>query len=59
MRKKFLIMFSLMLIMVFAITICYADNPIVQTIYTADPAPMVYNGVCYVYTGHDEDSTSK
>src|SRR5512135_2664088 len=32
-----------------------ADNPIVQTIYTADPAPMVYDGMCYVYTTHDED----
>jgi arabinoxylan arabinofuranohydrolase len=36
-------------------TIGLADNPIVQTIYTADPAPMVYDGVCYVYTTHDED----
>lgn len=36
-------------------TTCFADNPIVQTLYTADPAPMVYNGTCYVYTGHDED----
>ncbi|MCL6591554.1 MAG: carbohydrate-binding protein [Firmicutes bacterium] len=56
MRKKLIIVFSLMLMMVFAITICFADNPIVQTIYTADPAPMVYNGVCYVYTGHDADT---
>jgi arabinoxylan arabinofuranohydrolase len=32
-----------------------ADNPIVQTIYTADPAPMVYDGRVYVYSGHDED----
>jgi len=36
-------------------TICFADNPIVQTVYTADPAPMVHNGICYVYTSHDED----
>src|SRR3954471_10002149 len=35
-----------------------ADNPIVQTIYTADPAPMVYNGRLYLYTGHDEDNSS-
>jgi len=35
--------------------VCYADNPIVQTLYTADPAPMVHDGVCYVYTSHDED----
>lgn len=32
-----------------------ADNPIVQTRFTADPAPMVYDGVVYVYVG--EDST--
>jgi arabinoxylan arabinofuranohydrolase len=35
-----------------------ADNPIVQHIYTADPAPMVYNGRVYLYTGHDEDGST-
>ena len=35
-----------------------ADNPIVQTIYTADPAPLVHNGRVYVYTGHDEDGST-
>ena len=35
-----------------------ADNPIVQTIYTADPAPMVHNGRVYLYTGHDEDGST-
>lgn len=35
-----------------------ADNPIVQTIYTADPAPLVHNGRLYVYTGHDEDGST-
>ncbi|WP_437643409.1 glycoside hydrolase family 43 protein [Sorangium sp. So ce362] len=35
-----------------------ADNPIVQTIYTPDPAPMVYNDTVYLYTGHDEDSAT-
>ena len=34
-----------------------ADNPIVQTSYTADPAPMVYEGTLYLYTSHDEDVT--
>lgn len=34
-----------------------ADNPIVQTIYTADPAPVVYDGRVYVFTGHDEDNS--
>ena len=28
-----------------------------QTNYTADPAAMVYNGVLYLFTGHDEDVT--
>jgi len=36
-----------------------AQNPIVQTNYTADPAPMVYNGTVYLYTTHDEDQTVK
>ncbi|GHJ43747.1 hypothetical protein Cs7R123_10890 [Catellatospora sp. TT07R-123] len=35
-----------------------ADNPIVQHIYTADPAPLVYNGRVYLYTGHDEDAST-
>jgi hypothetical protein len=35
-----------------------AVNPIVQTIYTADPAPMIHNGTLYVYTGHDEDKST-
>jgi hypothetical protein len=35
-----------------------ADNPIVRHIYTADPAPLVYNGRVYLYTGHDEDGST-
>jgi arabinoxylan arabinofuranohydrolase len=58
MRNKILGMFSLMLIMAFAITICYADNPIVQTKYTADPAPMVYGDTLYLYSTHDEDNAT-
>jgi len=34
-----------------------ADNPIVQTSYTADPAPMLYGDTLYLYTSHDEDVT--
>ena len=34
-----------------------ADNPIVQTNYTADPAPMLHDGRLYLYTSHDEDVT--
>lgn len=29
--------------------------PIIQTSYTADPAPMVYNDTVFLYTTHDED----
>ncbi len=46
---------SIVLVMTICGGICLADNPIIQTRYTADPAPMVYDGVCYVYTSHDED----
>ncbi|MGE9313136.1 glycoside hydrolase family 43 protein [Niabella sp. CJ426] len=35
-----------------------AQNPIIQTMYTADPAPMVYNNRLYVYTTHDEDAST-
>ncbi len=56
--KKFhLLLVFIMLIMSFNVTICFADNPIVQTIYTADPAPMIYEDTCYLYTTHDEDVT--
>ena len=33
----------------------YAQNPIIQTKYTADPAPMVYKDTVFLYTTHDED----
>ena len=33
-----------------------AQNPIVQTWFTSDPAPMVDGDRMYVYTGHDEDN---
>jgi arabinoxylan arabinofuranohydrolase len=35
-----------------------ADNPIVQTLYSTDPAPIVHNGRLYVLTGHDEDGST-
>ena len=33
-----------------------AQNPIVQTWFTTDPAPMVHGDRLYIYTGHDEDN---
>ncbi len=35
-----------------------AQNPIVQTMYTADPAPLVYGDRLYLYTSHDEDAST-
>lgn len=32
-----------------------AQRSIIQTKYTADPAPMVYNDTVFLYTTHDED----
>ena len=35
-----------------------ASEPIIQTRFTADPAPMVHDGTVYLYTSHDEDDAS-
>ncbi len=32
-----------------------AQNPVVQTKFTADPAPLVYGDRVYLFTSHDED----
>src|SRR6188768_2098374 len=32
-----------------------AQNPIIQTMYTADPAPIVIGDTLFMYVGHDED----
>ncbi|MEO6548073.1 MAG: glycoside hydrolase family 43 protein [Ferruginibacter sp.] len=36
-----------------------AQNPIIQHVFTADPAPMVHNDTLYLYVGHDEDSATQ
>lgn len=53
MEKKVLLLMSI----AFA-TLCQAQRPIIQTAYTADPAPMVYNDKVYLYTSHDEDNST-
>lgn len=35
--------------------LCNAQNPVIQTKYTADPAPLVYHDTVFLFTGHDED----
>ena len=32
-----------------------AQNPIIQTMYTPDPAPYVYNDTVYLFVDDDED----
>ncbi|RYP40348.1 hypothetical protein DL767_001760 [Monosporascus sp. MG133] len=39
------------------IGVARADNPLAQALYTADPAPLVYNNRIYLFTGHDEDGS--
>jgi arabinoxylan arabinofuranohydrolase len=51
MKKKLLFLLS----MGFTI-VAIAQNPIIQTRFTADPAPMVYKGTVFLYTSHDEDN---
>jgi arabinoxylan arabinofuranohydrolase len=36
-----------------------ADNPIIQTRFTADPAPLVVGDTVYLYAGHDEDDAKQ
>jgi arabinoxylan arabinofuranohydrolase len=59
MRKALLITLPLSLLSnAISATVCLADNPIIQTNFTADPAPMVYNDTVYLYTSHDEDDAT-
>lgn len=34
-------------------SLCRADNPVTQTHFSPDPAPMVYKNTVYMYTGDD------
>lgn len=44
---------SSFILLISLISFSYSVNPIVQTIFTADPAPILYKDRVYVYTGHD------
>jgi arabinoxylan arabinofuranohydrolase len=46
---------SAMLMMASLSAVCRADNPVVQTKFTVDPAPLVVGDTLYLFTGHDED----
>ncbi len=51
--QKRLLVWSLLSIMITGIG--FSQNPTIQTKYTADPAPLVYNDTVFLYTSHDED----
>src|SRR3954470_21481112 len=55
--KKLLAISGLCLFL-FTATSLKAQNPIIQTRFTADPAPMVYHDTVFLYTGHDEDKST-
>jgi len=58
MRNRFFCMIFFMSFIMFFVVAGFAENPVVQTNFTADPAPMVYNDTVFLFTGHDEDSAS-
>lgn len=57
--KKSRLIPILALSLIMAVFICQAQNPIIQTVYTADPAPLVHNDTLFLFTGHDEDETTE
>jgi arabinoxylan arabinofuranohydrolase len=59
MKKKSLKTVLPIIFMIASINSIHAQNPIIQNVFTADPAPMVYNDTLFLYTGHDEDSATE
>src|SRR5690606_9110749 len=51
--KKYIFLTSLVCSL---FSIVRAQNPVIQTKFTADPAPMVYNDTVFLYTTHDDDN---
>jgi len=48
----------ILVLIVMTYSVVQAQNPIIQTYFTADPAPMVYKDKVYLYTTHDQDTAS-
>jgi len=55
MRNKVFIIASIFMVVINLPFAGKAQNPIIQTKYTADPAPLVFNDTVFLYTSHDED----
>lgn len=49
---------SIILALILMAGISSAQNPVVTTAYTPDPAPFVYGDKLYLFTGHDEDDAT-
>lgn len=60
MMKRFFIQSQFGFLLLFFVMVgkLRAQNPIVQTAYTADPAPLVYNNRLYLYTTQDEEEST-
>ncbi|MCA5004634.1 glycoside hydrolase family 43 protein [Sphingobacterium bovistauri] len=43
----------------FSVQQLHAQNPVIQTMYTADPAPLVYKDTLFLYVGRDEAEAPK
>jgi beta-xylosidase len=46
----------ILILMLAASSVIKAQNPIITNMFTADPAPLIYNDTVYLYTGHDTAS---
>jgi hypothetical protein len=58
MKSNFRRVVSTLLFASLIFSVCRAQNPVVQTHFTPDPAPMLYNDTVFLYTGHDEDAST-
>ncbi len=55
-RKKTAFIIRLLTLLIWAsMQTAVAQNPIVQTMFTPDPAPYVHGDTVYLFTDHDED----
>ena len=56
--KRNMLKMSAVLLLGLSATTMQAQDPIIQTKFTADPAPMVHNDTVFLYTTHDEDDAN-
>ena len=54
--KKYIIPSAALAAIAAPMAVAEGNMPLIQTKYTADPAPIVRNDTIYLYTSHDEDN---